>query len=140
MSGVNPKIITQIMKGDKNMNEYVKIDWNENELTHTANVILEWLNHNMRVADFKQVKKRNCYMSDPIVIPFMNAQTGEITEKQVIAIKSYNTIVGFILGEMFVEIGKYSKTTSKQMTQLYNELSQYFKLKRYFVRRVWGLA
>lgn len=38
----------------------------------------------------------------------------------VIPIKSYSTIVGFVHMSVLYEIGKYSRTTSKQITRIYN--------------------
>lgn len=40
----------------------------------------------------------------------------------IIPLKSYDTIVGFVdcTNKVFYEVGKYSCTTSKQMTQVYN--------------------
>ena len=50
----------------------------------------------------------------------------------VIPIKSYETIVGYaeILEKKFYEIGHYSQTTSKQMTQIHGALfSDYERVK-----------
>lgn len=59
-------------------------------------------------------------------------------------VKSYNTIVAFMLSTVdsngnelleFYEVGKYSRTTSKQVTQIYN--SRYSdKAERIYVDRV----
>lgn len=51
------------------------------------------------------------------------AYTSGILEDRYILIKSYSTIVGLvdIANQMFYEIGKYSRTTSKQITQIHNQ-------------------
>ena len=62
----------------------------------------------------KRIKTRNFYISN----------TFRYNDHYIILFKSYNTIVGFVdcTESIFYEIGKYSKTTSKQMTQIYNML------------------
>ena len=58
---------------------------------------------------WKQWNKKNCYVSNCIKNRFF-------------VVKSYNTIVAVIddqLGFLY-ELGKWSPTTSKQVTQLYN--------------------
>lgn len=49
-------------------------------------------------------------------------------------IKSYNTIVGFVKDNMYIEIGKYSVTTSKQVTIIHNE--KFTNCIRYFADEV----
>lgn len=51
-----------------------------------------------------------------------NAYISEVIRNRYYVIKSYNTIVAFIddqTGELF-ELGKWSRTTSKQVTMIYN--------------------
>lgn len=52
-----------------------------------------------------------------------NAYVSEELDDRYILIKSYSTIVGIADTETkeFLEIGKYSRTTSKQCTQIYNQ-------------------
>lgn len=47
-------------------------------------------------------------------------------------VKSYNTIVGFINldTEEYIELGKWSRTTSKQVTQIYN-FAYYFYTRKF---------
>ena len=61
---------------------------------------------------WKRIRNRNFYISN----------TFRYNEHYIILFKSYNTIVGFVdeTENMFYEIGKYSRTTSRQMTQIYN--------------------
>ena len=63
---------------------------------------------------WKRIKKREFYISN----------TFRYDGHYIILFKSYNTIVGFVdcSETIFYEIGKYSRTTSKQMTQIYNML------------------
>ena len=63
---------------------------------------------------WKRIKTRNFYISN----------TFRYNDHYIILFKSYNTIVGFVdcTENIFYEIGKYSRTTSKQMTQIYNML------------------
>ena len=63
---------------------------------------------------WKRIKTRNFYISN----------TFRYNNHYIILFKSYNTIVGFVdyTENVFYEIGKYSRTTSKQMTQIYNTL------------------
>ena len=46
-------------------------------------------------------------------------------------VKSYNTIVGFINLNTceYIELGKWSRTTSKQVTQIYNAMFRSFERK-----------
>ena len=46
-------------------------------------------------------------------------------------VKSYNTIVGFInmTTSEYIELGKWSRTTSKQVTQIYNSLFRSYERK-----------
>ena len=46
-------------------------------------------------------------------------------------VKSYNTIVGFINVDTaeYIELGKWSRTTSKQVTQIHNQLFRNFERK-----------
>ena len=50
-------------------------------------------------------------------------------------VKSYNTIVALIdiTNKKYYEIGKYSRTTSKQVTQIHNQL--YREYERVFINR-----
>ena len=57
------------------------------------------------------------------------------TEYWVQPIKSYNTIVAFAYQGQFYEIGKYSRTTSKQVTQIYNRFFSNYD--RFFVDRLY---
>lgn len=51
-----------------------------------------------------------------------NAYISELLDDGYYLIKSYYTIVGLVdvANKQFYEIGKYSQTTSKQVTQIYN--------------------
>lgn len=71
--------------------------------------------------------------------------TDVITDRLVMVqpIRSYDTIVGFVAispdsngnpTEEFYEVGKYSRTTSKQVTQIYNDKYSWYP--RYYVNRV----
>ena len=51
-----------------------------------------------------------------------NAYISQCLKNRFFLIKSYNTVVGIVDDQEadFFEIGKYSQTTSKQVTQIYN--------------------
>ena len=57
-----------------------------------------------------------------------NAYVSDILRDQYRLVKSYHTIVGLVDCEnkKFFEIGKYSRTTSKQITQIYNRMFSTF--------------
>lgn len=63
---------------------------------------------------WQRIKTRNFYISN----------TFRYNDHYIILLKSYETIVGFVdcTENIFYEFGKYSRTTSKQMTQIYNML------------------
>lgn len=56
------------------------------------------------------------------------------TDYYVQPIKSYNTVVGFAYCDQFYEVGKYSQTTSKQVTQIYNKYFSNYD--RFYVSRI----
>ena len=62
---------------------------------------------------FSKFRSCHCFISDDTVT---------YNGKRYILIKSYKTFVAFvdIENEVFVEIGKFSSTTSKQCTQIHN--------------------
>jgi len=53
-----------------------------------------------------------------------NAYISQCLKNRFFLIKSYSTIVGIVDDQEadFFEIGKYSRTTSKQVTQIYNQM------------------
>jgi len=53
-----------------------------------------------------------------------NAYVSQCLKNRFFLIKSYSTIVGIVDDQEadFFEIGKYSKTTSKQVTQIHNQM------------------
>ena len=53
----------------------------------------------------------------------------------VMPILSYTTVVGFVYDGVVYEIGKYSRTTSKQFTQICNSL--YYNCERVFIDRMY---
>ena len=62
-----------------------------------------------------------------------NAYISNCIDNRFFLIKSYNTIVGIVddqQGEIF-EVGKYSRTTSKQFTQIHNQM--FSDCNRFFV-------
>lgn len=63
--------------------------------------------------EFKRVKQQNFYVAQPY--------------HDVKVLKSYNTIVGVIINNHWVYQVKYSRTTSKQVTQYINQnLTSYY--------------
>lgn len=59
-------------------------------------------------------------------VGYKQAWVSNLLRKRYYLIKSYETIVGLVdMEEMkFYEIGKYSPTTSKQITQIHNSMFQ----------------
>lgn len=53
-----------------------------------------------------------------------NAYVSQCLKNRFFLIKSYSTIVGIVDDQEadFFEIGKYSRTTSKQVTQIHNQM------------------
>lgn len=51
----------------------------------------------------------------------------------VMALRSYDTIVGFIFNDIIYEVGKYSSTTSKQFRRYFmSEFKNYYKKYQYY--------
>lgn len=50
----------------------------------------------------------------------------------VFALRSYNTIVGFIYNNVFYEVGKYSQTTSRHIGDLKKKLELYYNRERFY--------
>ena len=63
---------------------------------------------------FHRFRSCNAYVSVPFIVD------GKVYR----AVKSYSTIVAIvdIYNDTFTEFGKYSVTTSKQVTQIYNDM------------------
>lgn len=90
--------------------------------------------------DWTRFNYCNAYTTDETHIYFI--VNNGITRIEVQPIRSYETIVALAIKVTqsnnttydFYEIGKYSRTTSKQVTQIYNKL--YATYNRYYVDRV----
>lgn len=85
-------------------------------------------NSNIGSYKWNQFRHCNCYTTEDSVI-FETSGGVEYLSP----IRSYSTVVGFVnrLTHEVFECGKYSQTTSKQFTQMYNAL--YNGYKRYYV-------
>ena len=72
---------------------------------------------------FNQFRSCNAYVSEPI----FNSAFGVMFQ----LVKSYNTIVGFVnhTTKEYIELGKWSRTTSKQVTQIHNAMFSNFERK-----------
>lgn len=68
--------------------------------------------------EFKRIRQQNFYV----------AKVGNNT-----ILKSYNTIVGIITDDKKLYQVKYSRTTSKQVSQYYNNLVSLFDYKNYII-------
>ena len=70
--------------------------------------------------DYYRFRNCNAYISETYV-DIIDGETGECNTVRLI--KSYDTIVAFYDydSNCFCEIGKFSRTTSKQLTQIYNQ-------------------
>lgn len=80
-----------------------------------ANAIRNELQNNMHNISWNKYHYTNVYLGD-----VTNVTIDDITYN-VIPYRSYNTVVAFLHFWNFYEVGKYSRTTSKQVTQIYNE-------------------
>lgn len=78
---------------------------------------------------FRQFRSCQAWIGDGITVTIGNE------DFWVVPIMSYETIVGFAEGFQIYEVGKYSRTTSKQFTQICNQV--YDNLERIFVERIW---
>ena len=81
-----------------------------------ANDVVNALTSKKHKINFYKFNNCNFYHSDFICITLGNK------DYYVKALKSYNTIVGFIYNGVLYEVGKYSKTTSKQITMFNNTI------------------
>ena len=89
---------------------------------------------------WKQFNHCNAYTTDETHVCYI--MDNGITRIELQPIRSYETIVALAIKVTqsnkttyeFYEIGKYSRTTSKQVTQIYNKL--YSTYDRYYVDRV----
>lgn len=86
------------MNNNENIKETIKKD-----LLHVKNCHLEW----------RQFGYKQCYYTECVF--------NEETQNFYKLVRSYNTIVAICYDDSFIELGKWSKTTSKQVTQFYNE-------------------
>ena len=98
------------MNNNENIKETIKKD-----LSHAKNCHLEW----------KQFGKKQCYHSECI----FNDETQNFYK----LVRSYNTIVAIWYDDNFIELGKWSSTTSKQVTQFYNQKVIRTEQKRLFI-------
>ena len=73
--------------------------------------------------NFTQFRSCNAYVSEPVY----NSAFDVMFQ----LVKSYNTIVGFVnlTKKEYIELGKWSRTTSKQVTQIHNTMFSNFERK-----------
>lgn len=77
-------------------------------------IVYDYIKSNLlETVTFSKFRSCHCFISDDTVT---------VNGKNYTLIKSYKTFVAFvdIENEVFIEIGKFSSTTSKQCTQIYN--------------------
>lgn len=86
--------------------------------TPRIEAIMEYLKKNEDKIPFVQFKSTKSWYGD-----FVNIYTDDL-QARVRPVLSYRTIVGYFDcdEEVFYEYGKYTSTTSKQVTQIYNTL------------------
>lgn len=96
-----------------------------------ANDIINSLQSNRHNIEWIRFNHCNAYTTMGALV---NVTIGN-DEYYVLPIKSYETVVGFVYERTVYEIGKYSRTTSKQFTQICNTyFSNYVRIymeKRY---------
>ena len=85
--------------------------------------IMQYLVNHVDEFDFQRFKSTKSFYGF-----WVDIDTPEV-QARVVPIKSYKTIVGYVDcdEEVFYEYGKYTPTTSKQITQLYNTFYRNFK-------------
>lgn len=98
------------MNNTENMKETI-----EKDLLHARNRKQEWTRFN-----YKQ-----CYFTEYLF--------NEETQNFYKLVRSYNTIVAILYDAYYIELGKWSTTTSKQVTQFYNEYVAGTGAKRLFI-------
>lgn len=98
------------MNNNENMKETI-----EKDLLHAINCHKEW----------RQFGYKQCYYTECLF--------NEETQNFYKLVRSYNTIVAILYDEYYIELGKWSKTTSKQVTQFYNEKVARTNQKRLFI-------
>lgn len=82
---------------------------NQNAINQNAKIMYNRIFKNCNNFVWKQFNQKNCYVSQCLLNRYF-------------LVKSYNTIVAIIddqKGDLY-ELNKYSRTTSKQITQLFN--------------------
>lgn len=94
-----------------------------------ANAILTELQNHINLIDWSRFRYTNAYLGD---FYWVNVDGKDY---QILPYRSYNTVVAFTYLDGFYEVGKYSVTTSKQVTQIYNEFYKGSSYSRYFVPR-----
>lgn len=98
------------MNNNENMKETIKKD-----LLHAKNCHLEWT----------QFGYKQCYYTELL----FNEETHNFYK----LVRSYNTIVAILYGEYYIELGKWSTTTSRQVTQFYNQNVSRTHVKKLFI-------
>lgn len=103
----------------------MKTKASKNIKTNFANLdtVIKWYSPKL---NYKRFNHCNAYISEVV---FCSAEN--VTFQ---LIKSYDTIVGFVNLDTkeYIELGKWSRTTSKQVTQIYNTMFKSFDRK--FIR------
>lgn len=98
------------MNNNENMKETIKKD-----LLHARNCHKEW----------RQFGSKQCYYTECI----FNDETQNFYK----LVRSYNTIVAIWYSAYFIELGKWSTTTSKHVSQFYNQNVDGTGSKRLFI-------
>lgn len=82
-----------------------------------VNIIIDEIEYNDRENIYRRFRTCNFYIGET-----RRYYIAEELDIFIIPLKSYETIVGFVdcTNKVFYEVGKYSRTTSKQMTQVHN--------------------
>lgn len=94
-----------------------------------ANGIITELQKHINCIDWSQFRHTNAYLGD-----FYWVNVGG-KDYHILSYRSYDTVVAFVYKGIFYEVGKYSRTTSKQVTQIYNEFNVRNSYSRHFVPR-----
>ena len=111
-----------------------------------ADKIIEVLDNKKDKIAFIQFRSCKAYIGEEVTIQ-VDSDTFEDYSVRVVPIMSYDTIVGFadITNQTVYEYGKYTPTTSKQFTQIYNKrFSNYDRVLvdvptyNRFVKKDWG--
>ena len=94
-----------------------------------VNAIVNELENHKNLINWTPYRFTNAYLGD---FYWVNVDGKDY---HILPYRSYNTVVAFAYKSDFYEVGKYSRTTSKQVTRIYNDFYANSSFSRHFVPR-----